>query len=158
MVAYHHWAGDQLFAAASALSARDLDLAWGGSFGTGRALLRHIVGAERLWCDRLNGRPSSKIPEYPATHAGTDFRDEWTRLTAEERDIVARLTQKALGEELTYVNIKGETKTYVLDDILMHIVNHGTYHRGQISQLLRDRGHASPSTDLLFFFEHEKSR
>ena len=74
------------------------------------------------------------------------------------RRVAAELTRAALAEDLTYVNLRGETKTYPLDDLMLQVVNHGTYHRGQIAQLLRDRGRTAPSTDFLLYMEAERSR
>ena len=56
-----------------------------------------------------------------------------------------------LEESFTYVNLKGEQSTYRFADILVHVVNHGTYHRGQLGHLLRDLGLTPPSTDYLIF-------
>lgn len=153
-MAYHHWAADQMFAALAELSTADLDLKWGGSFGTGRGLLQHVLGAERLWVDRWNHKAAS-IPSYSPTLTGADFRDEWGRIKADQELFVEAATGDALTRELTYTNIRGQVKTYHMDDILMHVVNHGTYHRGQISQLLRDRGRTSPSTDMILYYETE---
>jgi len=148
---YHHWAGDQVFDALAALSAAQLDAPWGGSFGTGRALLRHVVGAERLWVDRWTGTSLKSIPEFPAGHGGRDFRDEWQRVKQDQQRFMASLTPAQLAGKLTYTNTKGETWTYPFAELLRHVVNHGTYHRGQITQLLRDRGLAAPGTDYLVF-------
>jgi len=155
---YHHWAEDQLFAALAELSAADLDATWGGSFGNGRGLLQHVLGAERLWVDRWNKKAGTGIPTFPATHSGVDFRDEWQRIKAEQQRFVDSATGDALSRPLTYTNIRGQVKTYTMDDLIMHAVNHGTYHRGQMSQLLRDRGHASPSTDMIIYYEVEAAR
>jgi len=155
-MAYHHWAADQMFAAVAELSAADLDSQWGGSFGTGRGLLQHVLGAERLWTDRWNHKPAA-MPSYPPTLSGADFRDEWNRIRAEQKRFVDDATGDALTRELTYTNMRGQVKTYPMDDLLMHVVNHGTYHRGQISQLLRDRGRSSPSTDMILYYEIESA-
>jgi uncharacterized damage-inducible protein DinB len=158
LVAFHHWAAALLFGEVATLSTQELDAPWGGSFGSGRALLRHVVGAERLWCDRFAGVTAARVPDFPATHSGADFRSEWERVSDELQRFAKQLTQGSLDRDLTYVNIRGETKTYRYDDLFFHIVNHGTYHRGQIAQLLRDRGRAAPSTDFLLYIEAERKR
>ena len=158
LVAYHHWAEDQLLAGVSELSSAELDAQWGGSFGTGRGLLQHVLGAERLWVDRWNRKPPAGIPNFPPTYTGADFRDEWQRIKADQQRFLETATGVALAQPLTYTNLRGQVKTYLMADILMHLVNHGTYHRGQISQLLRDRGRPSPSTDMIIWFEVEGAR
>jgi uncharacterized damage-inducible protein DinB len=148
---YHHWAANRLFDAVAALSSAQLDRSWGGSFGSGRALLRHVVGADRLWVERWQGRSLKGLPEYPASWSGRDFLNEWKKVAADEREYLGALTRDMLLGELTYTNLKGERVTFRLPEILAHVVNHGTYHRGQIAHLLRDLGLAAPSTDYIVF-------
>ena len=155
---FHHWATDKAFDALAPVTAAELDRQWGGSFGTGRALLRHVVGVERLWIERLGGKTPRTAPEFPATHGGREFRDEWHKIKADQKRYIDGLAQAQLEKDLTYVNIKGETWTYPLRDILFHCVNHGTYHRGQISQLLRDLGKDAPGTDFVVYLQTEKQR
>ncbi len=153
---YHHWAGDRVFDALAGVSAPHLDQKWGGSFGSGRALLRHVAGVERLWYERLTGNSPKVIPEYPPGFGGADFRDEWRRSRDDQQRFLDEMSRDLLAGELTYVNMKGERWTYPLADILEHVVNHGTYHRGQITHLLRDLGHTAPSTDYLLFAEDRR--
>jgi uncharacterized damage-inducible protein DinB len=158
LCAFHHWATDKVLDPLAVATAEQLDRPWGGSFGTGRRLLHHVVGAERLWVDRWNGQSARKLPEYPASFVGRDFRAEWEKIKIEARRFVEKLTAKQLAGDLTYVNMKGEPWTYPLADILVHCVNHGTYHRGQLTQLLRDLGMSAPSTDYLVFVDEGRKR
>ena len=146
---YHHWAADKLFEALGDVSAADLDKPWGGSFKTARALLRHIVAAEQLWLERFGGSSPRTMPEFPATHAGADFLAEWRKVKAREKEFVSGLTAAKLGTNLDYVNMKGESHSWPLEEVLTHVVNHGTYHRGQLSHLLRDLGRPGVSTDYV---------
>jgi len=52
--------------------------------------------------------------------------------------------------------LKGETWTYALWRILAHVVNHSSYHRGQVATLLRQLGATPSSTDLLLFYDETK--
>lgn len=156
--AYHHWATDRVLDALAPLTPGQLDERFGGSFGTGRALLRHIVGVERLWCDRWKGESAKGLPDFPATHSARDYRAEWETVKLDQQHFLAELSEYQIKGELTYVNIKGEKWTYPFTDILEHCVNHGTYHRGQVTHLLRDRGLAAPSTDYLIFADEFRKR
>ncbi|HYV42997.1 MAG TPA: DinB family protein [Thermoanaerobaculia bacterium] len=63
------------------------------------------------------------------------------------------------GEEFTrqlggsYVNVKGETWPYPLHEMLVHVVNHSTYHRGQVATMLRQLGKTPLSTDYLVLLD-----
>ena len=153
---YHHWASDRILGAITLLTSAQLDEKWGGSFGTGRALLRHVVGVEHLWCERWNGRSPKGLPDFPATHGGREYLAEWHQVKADQGEYLSELTRDVLQGQLAYVNVKGDRLTYPLADILLHVVNHGTYHRGQLAHLLRDRGQAAPSTDYLVFVEERR--
>lgn len=146
---YHHWAADKLFDALGDVSAADLDKPSGGSFKTARALLRHVIGAEQLWLERFGGNSPKSMPELPLTHSGADYQDEWRKVKAREQQFVKELTQQKLDGQLAYTNMKGESHTFSLSDVLTHVVNHGTYHRGQLTHLLRDLGRAGVSTDYV---------
>ena len=157
-VAFHHWATDLTLGALSSASTEQLDRKWGGSFGSGRALLRHVIGVERLWCDRWSGHSAKALPDYPPGYAGRDFRSEWEKTKSDQQRFVTALTPKQLAGDLTYVNLKGETWTYPLSDVLVHCVNHGTYHRGQLTHLLRDLDLTAPGTDYLIFLDQQRKR
>jgi uncharacterized damage-inducible protein DinB len=148
---YHHWAADRVYESLAAVTAEQLDKPWGGSFSTGRALLRHVIGVERLWTDRWNGSATKGLPEYPASHGGTDFRDEWERIKPDQQRYLGGLSKNKLDGDLVYSNTKGERWSYPLSHVLIHVVNHGTYHRGQLTHFLRDQGMSAPSTDFLYF-------
>jgi uncharacterized damage-inducible protein DinB len=52
-----------------------------------------------------------------------------------------------------YQNLKGETWRYPLWQQMHHVVNHSTYHRGQVVTMLRQLGAAAPATDLLVYYD-----
>lgn len=69
------------------------------------------------------------------------------------RTFAESLTAERMAEPLTYVNFKGNTFTYPLGETLVHIANHGTYHRGQVATLLRQLGKTPVSTDYLLYLD-----
>jgi uncharacterized damage-inducible protein DinB len=54
---------------------------------------------------------------------------------------------------IEYKNLKGDAFAKPVWEILLHVVNHGTYHRGQIAAMLRQLGHVPPSTDFIYFVD-----
>ena len=61
-----------------------------------------------------------------------------------------------LAEPLSYVSFSGESFTRQLGDALLHLANHGTYHRGQVATLLRQLGRKAAPTDYLRFIDAQK--
>jgi uncharacterized damage-inducible protein DinB len=70
---------------------------------------------------------------------------------------IEALTPLRLCEELAYINLRGERYSYPLWQQLVHVVNHSTYHRGQVTTLLGQLGAEAVSTDFLVYFD-EKPR
>lgn len=153
LLAYHHWATDRLFDALRALPPDVLDRPLGGSFGSPRGLLAHIVGAELVWVERWQGRSPSQIPDAPAGATVDHFLREWATVRDTQERVLLTLDAERLAAPLTYTNFAGHTWTYPFEAILIHVANHGTYHRGQLAHVLRQLGQVPPSTDYLRFCE-----
>jgi len=85
-------------------------------------------------------------------------RKEWAELEGEMREQLARLGPGAVERTIEYQDLRGNDQSDVLWQMLQHVVNHGTYHRGQITTMLRQLGAAPPkSTDLIAFYR-ERNR
>ncbi len=70
-----------------------------------------------------------------------------------QRVFVEGLTESRISEIVSYVDVKGETWSYPLSEMLVHVVNHSTYHRGQVATMLRRLGKTPLSTDYLVFLD-----
>jgi uncharacterized damage-inducible protein DinB len=68
-------------------------------------------------------------------------------------EFIHNLADESLDKMITYINLKGETWTYPLWQMLQHLVNHSTYHRGQVTTMLRQLGAEPAATDFLLFFD-----
>lgn len=107
-------------------------------------ILGHIVAAERLWIARLT-RTESPLPVWPdmtldEIAAELDpLRNSWAQY----------LASAPLDSKIAYRNTKGEEHTSRVDDVLMHVILHGTYHRGQIASDVRGSGETPPVTDYI---------
>jgi uncharacterized damage-inducible protein DinB len=153
LLAYHHWAADRLLAALRAFPAEALARPIGGSFGSGQGLLAHIVAVEWIWLERWQGRSPSSLPDLISCTTAADFQREWETVKVGQHRFLRDLTDERLREPLTYTNLQGESWTYALWAVLVHLVNHGTYHRGQLANLLRQLEQVPPSTDYLLFLD-----
>ena len=151
LLAYHHWATDRLLDAVRALPAEALAQPLGGSFGTGRGLLGHLLGAEQLWVERWQGRSPASMPDVTGCETAEQFALAWEATREAQRRVLRGRSDATLAAPLTYTNLRGETNTYPFSAVVLHLVNHGTYHRGQLAHLLRQLGQVPPSTDYLLF-------
>jgi uncharacterized damage-inducible protein DinB len=153
LVAYHHWATSHLLNALSVLPPDALDHPTGGSFGTPRALLAHILGAEQVWIERLHGHSPRALPDLTSCNAVKDFQAAWEAVQAAQRTFIRGLSSERPETPISYMNFRGEAWAYTLEAVLLHLVNHGTYHRGQLAHVLRQLGQTPPPTDYLVFLD-----
>lgn len=110
-------------------------------------LLAHIVSAERLWLERLEGQKQT-LPVWPP------FSLERCESEVDELAVLWKAYLGTIGEagllhSITYKNTKGETFTSQKHDVLMHVVMHSAYHRGQIAAGLRAAGFTPAYTDFI---------
>jgi uncharacterized damage-inducible protein DinB len=94
------------------------------------------------------GLPSAQ--EVPTLEA---LEEKWSAVEDGQRTFVEGLTESRMSEIVSYVNVKGETWAYPLHEMLVHVVNHSTYHRGQVATMLRQLGKTPQSTDYLVFLD-----
>ncbi len=152
LFAYTDWANERMLAALEQLAEDDLGKGLGGSFASLRDTFAHILAAEWLWLERWQGKDPRAMPEWVAA-AGLAELGERMRRTAQERQRrLARLTAEAAAAPATYRNLKGDVTWRVrVGDMLLHVANHSTYHRGQLASKLRQLGVVPPATDLLIY-------
>lgn len=124
---------------------RDLNSSHGGIGGT----LTHLYGSDVIWTARLCSRPAVRFTDLPALPPLHLLQPQWLALQTGRRDFVAGLEPH---QDIVYANLKGEAQCSTVAEIVRHVVNHGTYHRGQIVTMLRQLGHAAPNTDLIAFY------
>jgi len=150
---YNYGARDRQLDACAALSEEQFLRPMGNSFSSVRDTLAHLVAVEWIWHERWRGKSPSKVDAQEFA-AGTfpnlaTVRDRWGVVEGNVRAFLAGLNEVDLAQALTYTNVKGERWTSPLWQALFHVVNHQTYHRGQITTLLRQLGAAAPAVDYL---------
>jgi uncharacterized damage-inducible protein DinB len=111
------------------------------------ALLSHVIGAELLWSARLRREraPIAVWPELSLAECARHLPD----LAGIWRRHLIELVPARLEETIPYVNSRGEHYRSSVYDVLVHVVYHGAYHRGQIASLLRAAGAEPAYTDYV---------
>jgi len=115
-----------------------------------RKMFSHVIGGQRVWLSRFeNPAPPSAQPWPELTleecaSAIEDLRRQW-----EER--LDKLTPEKLAGELTYKTTKGIEYRTPVSGILMHLVLHSAYHRGQVAAAVREAGGKPAATDYAVY-------
>jgi uncharacterized damage-inducible protein DinB len=139
LFAYDHWANREVLAALQKLEKPP---------GRSIQLLAHVISAQRLWFERLTVHPQT-LPVWPSlslAQCDEEAVDIYRRYQGylQERD------HAALSEQVAYTNSAGESFTNQVGDILMHVIMHSAYHRGQIAADMRAAGFQPVLTDFIF--------
>jgi uncharacterized damage-inducible protein DinB len=148
---YNAWANHRSLDAASALSAEKFVQPMGSSFGSVRDTLAHIYGAEWIWLERFQGRSPASLPDATRFQDIASLRAQWNELEGRQLGFVRGLTLSDLERVFEYKTLKFGVYRNPLVESLQHVVNHGTYHRGQVTTLLRQLGAQPVATDLMHF-------
>jgi len=152
LYAFNRWANLRFLDALDVLSDEELSRDLKSSFPTVLATLTHMYGAEWIWLERWCGRSLAPLPDAGALTSVAAVRVRWDALWADQQAFLDGLGDADLERPLTWRSMAGGDYSSRLGDVLRHVVNHGTYHRGQLATLLRQLGRAAPATDLVYYF------
>jgi uncharacterized damage-inducible protein DinB len=150
---FHYWARDRALDAVSALTPEQFTREMGSSFKSVRDTLAHLYSAEWAWYQRWQGMsPTAPLPFDQFPDVGS-LRAAWTDHEAKMRTYLESLGDEGITRVFNYRTFAGQEGSSVFWQMLQHVVNHGSYHRGQVTTLLRQLG-APPakSMDLVAFY------
>ncbi|HWQ03206.1 MAG TPA: DinB family protein [Candidatus Nitrosotenuis sp.] len=149
---YDAWANRRLLDAAAKLTPEQFQRDLGSSFPSVRDTLVHIMGAQSVWLDRWLGRASAGLPKAADFPTLESIRVRWRELESELLTFVGGLTPEMIAEVREYRTLSSGVLRNPLWQALQHLVNHGSYHRGQVTTMLRQLGAGPVSTDLIVFY------
>lgn len=157
LVAYHYWANDRILTAVERISPEAYTRHLGSSFPSIQATLAHLMYAEAIWLSRWTGETIAppKPEEIPTAAAA---RDRWAALEERMRRFIDGLTQEDLTRVHTMRTSQGKEFRHPLWEMIHQVLNHGTYHRGQVVTMLRQVGAEAPSTDLILYYRQRSGQ
>ncbi|MCB9949095.1 MAG: damage-inducible protein DinB [Rhodospirillaceae bacterium] len=150
--AYNRWANQRLYAIVARVTELDYRRDLGAFFGSLHGTLNHILVGDRAWMRRLTGE--GPTPSSLSEILYDDFSELRAARDAEDLRIIAyidSLDEAAFARTLAYASMNGERHEQPVAQVLAHVFNHQTHHRGQAHGLITQLGHAAPALDLLYF-------
>lgn len=153
---YNWWARDRQLDACAALTPEQFVRPVGGSFPAVRDTLAHLVAGEWLYLERWQGRSPTALPpaaEFPTLDS---IRERWRGIEGQLRSVLTRLDDNELARSITYTNIRGQTRTLAMWQMMYHLLNHQSYHRGQVTSQLRQLGAAPVAVDFYVYLDLRK--
>ncbi len=148
---YNDWANQRLLDAVATLSTEQLRRDLGGSYKTVRDLEAHIVSTEWAWLERWGGVSPTKTPDWVNGGDIDEIIAELHALELRRSEFLWSMPDADLSKPIEYHFLSGEPGVHTLQDLMIHVVNHSTYHRGQLASMLRQLGAPAPSTDFVLF-------
>jgi len=115
--------------------------------------LVHIFAADRLWLARLTGAPGTFITD--ADRSLTALQSGWPAVLDGWKRFAGSLSDEQARAEFAYHDLEGRAWKQPLWQLMLHVVNHGTHHRGQVVGFLRTLGHTPPQIDLVRFYREQ---
>lgn len=153
---YNQWANARMLDVASKLSPEQFTTDLQSSHRSVRDTLAHTLAAEWIWLERWKGTSPKALlaaADFPTVES---LRVRWTQLEDDYTEFFNGLTDESLGSVIAYRNTKGERWEYPLGSMIQHLMNHSTYHRGQVTTMLRQLGAEVTPVDLLVFMDVAK--
>ena len=150
-LAYKEWQAKQLLDAVRPLPAEVYETTRGSSHGGIKGTLEHIYGSDLVWMRRIHGIPTTRGDiVIPADR--TALESSWMQLLGQWKAWAASTSDDRWDDKLDYRLFNGSDWSTPLWQIVLHVVNHGTLHGGQVVAMLRQSGITPPQTDILFFY------
>jgi uncharacterized damage-inducible protein DinB len=156
LIDFDAWATNRILEIVATLPQDQYSKNLNSSHGGIRGTLVHTYSADWVWLERWKGNsPSTPLkeedfPEFPA------LKSKWDALRAERDEFISSLTDAKLQTSLAYKDIKGNPYNQPLWHLIQHVVNHSTYHRGQVVTMLRQVNVKPVATDLVAYYRQLK--
>ena len=148
---YTAWASQRLLDIAAKLSPEELSRDFKTADKTVLDTLVHIYAADRIWLSRVQGERRATFID-PEDRDLTLLQTEWPALHQRWKLWLRDFTDDGVARVIAYQDTKGNAYSQPVWQILLHLVNHGTHHRGQISGFLRAMGRTPPPLDLIAYY------
>ena len=151
-LSYNLWATGKLAEFIAKADENIFDTEVKSSFTSLRKTVYHIWDAEYIWMQRLQGNSLLDWPSNNFSGNREATLKAWTENSKTLLDFISAKDEEYGNWIISYKNMKGDSFENSVEGIIMHVVNHGTFHRGQLVTILRELGYSDfTSTDLITF-------
>jgi len=148
---YSAWATQRLLDAAAKLSPEELARDFKTADKCVLDTLVHIYAADRIWLTRVLGETRATFVD-PEDRDLTVLQNEWPALNQRWKLWLRDFGDADVARNISFKDTRGNPYSQPVWQIILHLVNHGTHHRGQISGFLRAMGHTPPPLDLIAYY------
>lgn len=140
MYEYVRWADHQLITAARSVNDEAYHKEQGISLGSIHKLQVHMMAAQWVWLCRWRGESPTRIENHEDYPTRDSVEQRWPLVHSAVFDFLGLQSPKSLAREVQYRNLKGEIFTVPLAELMMHVIDHAAYHRGQLNTMIKKSG------------------
>lgn len=155
-IRYSIWASRKVLEAVRALSPEDCAKPMSVSHESIAKTLAHIYFGDAIWYSRI-ADPRYPVPPHDALPSLDFVIQEWPRLQAGWEAWAGTATDAEIARQVAFKSRFVGDAGLPAWQIVMHVVNHGTFHRGQIVAMLRQLGVKPPATDIVLFYYEQSA-
>jgi uncharacterized damage-inducible protein DinB len=155
---FNSWANRRTIEACAPLAPEQFTRDLASSFRSVRDTLAHIYGAQWIWLERWHGRTPATLPSAADFPDLETVRRRFVEIDRNLVDFAASLNADDLHRVVQYKTVAGTSHAQPLWQMLQHLANHSTYHRGQVTTLLRQLDAKATSTDLIAFYRERATQ
>ncbi len=157
LVKYNQWANTELIGFLRKLNPALLDKELVSSFNTIRKTLYHVWDAETIWYNRINGTSFTDWPSKSFNGTDNEAFKGFIEQSSLFTHYAGNVNENELMRSFKYRSLEGKEYENIVSDIIIHTMNHSTFHRGQIVTMLRNVGFTElTSTDYISFLRIQK--
>jgi len=148
---YNYWANKRYLAVAETLGEEQLFRKQGHSWDSVHAVFVHMMSSERMWRQRWRGEKGEFLnpKDFPNV---ASIRSYWVDVEKNMRAFIAEQTEESLLHDVTFTNPKGETLTLPLWQMMVHVPNHNTHHRGELAAMFTLMDIPHPEEEVVQYF------
>jgi uncharacterized damage-inducible protein DinB len=150
---YNIWANNIVFDWLNEINDEQWNQAITSSFSSIADTSIHIAGAEKIWLERWQQvqNPTFLSTEFKGTK--NELIEIWKKASKDLQEYIYNLPEEKYSSQLTFKRLNGDEYTMQFAETFSHIINHSTFHRGQLVTMLRQAGFTKvTSTDLLTYY------
>lgn len=149
---FNTWAQNRLMSVVETLNEDQYSKDMGSSHGGVQGTLVHILASLEMWHERWMGHSAKQLLGVNDVPTLSAAKKHWAETQEKLANFVKGLNEAGLTKIITYTSTEGKSYSTPLWQMMQHLVNHATYHRGQIVTMLRQIGVKPPATDMIFYF------
>lgn len=149
---YSYWANAKIFDVLGSATLQEFTQTIGGSYGSIRNTLVHIMSAEAGWMERCGGPkrgPRLSPADFPTLNS---VIRTWTKVEVNMRRLLSDLSDEDLRRKVEFSFDSSRQYSMSIGEMLHHAALHGVHHRGQVALLLRVLGYVPGDVDIFNYY------